>query len=43
MTTKDFTSEEIPDMVEFKADLVANLRETRGDTAELAKFRKEMI
>ena len=30
-------------LVEFKADLVANLREDREDTAELVKFRKEMI
>lgn len=32
-----------PHMIEFYADLVANLREDREDTAELAKFRKEMI
>lgn len=32
-----------PDMIEFSADLVANAREDRKDTAELAKFRKEMI
>lgn len=37
------TLEGDPDMVEFKADLVANLREDREDTAELVKFRKEMI
>lgn len=37
------TLEDNPDMVEFNADLVANLREGREDTAELAKFRKEMI
>lgn len=37
------TLENNPDIVEFKADLVANLREDREDTAELAKFRKEMM
>lgn len=37
------TLEDNPDMVEFKADLVANPREDRENTAELAKFRKEMI
>ena len=37
------TLEDNPDMVEFNADLVANLREDREDTIELAKFRKEMI
>ena len=29
--------------VEFNADLVANAREDREDTAKLAKFKKEMI
>lgn len=37
------TLEGNPDVVEFKVNLIANLREDREDTAGLAKFRKEMI
>lgn len=36
-------SKDNPDAVEFVADLAANLRDDRGDTAELAKFRRDMI
>lgn len=31
------------DVIELRADLVANASETRKDTADFAKFRKEMI
>lgn len=32
-----------PNAIEFKVDLVANTREDREDTAELARYRKKMI
>lgn len=35
--------EDTPNAIEFKADLIANARDDREDTADLALFRKKMI
>ena len=35
--------EDNPNVIEFKADLVANARDDREDTAELVMFRKKII
>lgn len=38
-----YTIDDNPDTIEFSADLVANPRENRKDTADFALFRKKMI
>ena len=42
-TLKYINNTDNDDVIELRADLVANASETRKDTADFAKFRKEMI